>query len=163
MMVGIFCFIGGDELVSIIAGSKSDSNIVEKVEKVLEEFSVPYETKYLSAHRTPDLLDEYIQSCEKKGTKVFIAIAGGAAHLPGVIASKTLKPVIGVPVKSNDLGGLDSLLSIVQMPNDIPVATVGIDRGKNAALLAIEILALSDESLSKKLKDYRSKLVGKYL
>lgn len=150
-------------MISIIAGSKSDAPVVEKITNLLDEFSVKYEVKYLSAHRTPKLLEDYIISSEKNGTKVFIAVAGGAAHLPGVIASKTLKPVIGVPVKSNDLGGLDSLLSISQMPEDIPVATMGINRGKNAAILAIEILALSDENLSKRLEEFRSKLVGKYL
>ncbi|ANQ54160.1 phosphoribosylaminoimidazole carboxylase [Thermosipho sp. 1063] len=150
-------------MVVIVAGSKSDSYVVDKVVSILDEFKVEYVVKYLSAHRTPELLDEFIKKCERDGVKVYIAIAGGAAHLPGVIASKTLKPVIGVPVKSEDLGGLDSLLSIVQMPNDIPVATVGINRGKNAAMLAVEMLALTDDVLSKKLKEYRSKLVGKYL
>ncbi|ABR31085.1 N5-carboxyaminoimidazole ribonucleotide mutase [Thermosipho melanesiensis] len=150
-------------MIAVIAGSKSDSPVVDKVVSVLENFGVSYRIKYLSAHRTPKLLEEFIDECEKGGVKVYIAVAGGAAHLPGVVASKTVKPVIGVPVKSEDLGGLDSLLSIVQMPNDIPVATVGINRGKNAAILAIEMLALDNKELSKKLKEFRSKLVGKYL
>ncbi|MHA1642598.1 MAG: 5-(carboxyamino)imidazole ribonucleotide mutase [Promethearchaeota archaeon] len=129
----------GDRLlVSIIAGSTSDKDVYEKAERVLKEYSINYELKILSAHRDPEKLDEYIKNCK---ALVYIAVAGLAAALPGVIASKTEKPVIGVPVSSK-LGGLDALLSIVQMPPRVPVACVGIDRGENAAYLAIKILKL---------------------
>ena len=125
-------------LVSIIAGSTSDSSVYEKAEKVLKENNISFELKILSAHREPEKLDEYIKSC---GSLIYIAVAGLSAALPGVIASKTQKPVIGVPV-STKLGGLDALLSIAQMPPRVPVACVGIDRGENAAYLAIRILNL---------------------
>ncbi|MHA1413490.1 MAG: 5-(carboxyamino)imidazole ribonucleotide mutase [Promethearchaeota archaeon] len=129
----------GDRLlVSIIAGSTSDKDVYEKAERVLKEYSINYELKILSTHRDPEKLDEYIKNCK---ALVYIAVAGLAAALPGVIASKTEKPVIGVPVSSK-LGGLDALLSIVQMPPRVPVACVGIDRGENAAYLAIKILKL---------------------
>ena len=124
--------------VLIIAGSKSDSKIVEKVEKVLKEKNVSYRVEYCSAHREPDRLREIVDSAD---VKVFICIAGLSAALPGVVASQTDKPVIGVPVSSNLLG-LDSLLSIVQMPKGVPVACVGIDNGENAALLSVKILSL---------------------
>jgi 5-(carboxyamino)imidazole ribonucleotide mutase len=139
--------------VSIIIGSKSDSNLGEKVMKLLEEFDVTYEYQILSAHRSPKELREYIEASE---ASVFIAIAGLSAALPGFIAAHTLKPVIGVP-KDVKLGGLDSLLSIVQMPTGIPVASVGIDNAKNASLLAIEILAIKNEKLREKLEKYRRK------
>ncbi|MHA1660838.1 MAG: 5-(carboxyamino)imidazole ribonucleotide mutase [Promethearchaeota archaeon] len=125
-------------LISIVAGSISDKEVYEKSEKVLKDNSIPYELKIISAHRDPDKLDEYVKSCE---SLIYIAVAGLSAALPGVIASKTNKPVIGVPV-STKLGGLDALLSIVQMPPEIPVGCVGIDRGENAAYLAIRILNL---------------------
>ena len=125
-------------LVSIIAGSTSDKEVYEKAEKVLKENKITYELQIISAHRDPDKLDDYLKSCQ---SLVFIAVAGLSAALPGVIASKTDKPVIGVPVSAK-LGGLDALLSIVQMPPRIPVACVGIDRGENAAYLAIRILNL---------------------
>ncbi|MGV9200184.1 MAG: 5-(carboxyamino)imidazole ribonucleotide mutase [Promethearchaeia archaeon] len=128
-------------LVALIAGSTSDKEVYEKAEKVLNEEKVPYELKILSAHRNPDELDDYIK---KSKALVFIAVAGLAAALPGVIASKTEKPVIGVPVNAK-LAGLDALLSIVQMPPGVPVACVGIDRGDNAAHLAIQILKLTGE------------------
>lgn len=131
--------ISSDILVSVIAGSSSDKEVYEKAEKVLNQKKIPYELKILSAHRNPDELDEYVQNCD---ALVFIAVAGLAAALPGVIASKTKKPVIGVPVNAK-LGGLDALLSIVQMPPRVPVACVGIDRGDNAAYLAIQILKLT--------------------
>ncbi|MHC1567820.1 MAG: 5-(carboxyamino)imidazole ribonucleotide mutase [Candidatus Syntropharchaeia archaeon] len=124
--------------VSVILGSKSDSEVAKKVVEVFEKEGIPYDLKVLSAHRNPEELDEYIKKCE---SDVIIAIAGLSAALPGVIASKTDKPVIGVPVSSK-LMGLDALLSIVQMPPGVPVAAVGIDNGKNAALLAIRILKL---------------------
>ena len=127
-----------DTIISIIAGSESDKDVYEKAEKVLKENNIPYELKIISAHRDPDKLDEYLKNCQ---SLVYIAVAGLAAALPGVIASKTEKPVIGVPVSAK-LGGLDALLSIVQMPPRVPVACVGIDRGENAAYLAIRILNL---------------------
>lgn len=141
--------------VLVVMGSKSDSHIAEKVTKVLEEFDVEHEVKVASAHRNPKKVEELA----KKDCDVFIAIAGLSAALPGVIASHTTKPVIGVPVSAK-LGGLDALLSIAQMPPGVPVAAVGIDNGKNAALLAIEILALKDESLKKKLEEYRERMRG---
>ena len=139
--------------VLVVMGSKSDSHIAERVTKVLEEFGVEHEVEVASAHRNPKKVEELA----KKDCDVFIAIAGLSAALPGVIASHTTKPVIGVPVSAK-IGGLDSLLSIAQMPPGVPVAAVGIDNGKNAALLAIEILALKDESLKKKLEEYREKM-----
>jgi 5-(carboxyamino)imidazole ribonucleotide mutase len=128
-----------DTIVSIIAGSESDKDVYEKAEKVLKENNIPYELKIISAHRDPDKLDDYLKSCQ---SLVYIAVAGLSAALPGVVASKTEKPVIGVPVSAK-LGGLDALLSIVQMPPRTPVACVGIDRGENAAYLAIRILNVS--------------------
>lgn len=142
-------------MVSILMGSKSDLPVVEKALTSLKAFGVKYEVKILSAHRTPAETQEYIKSAEAAGTKVFIGAAGKAAHLPGVIASYTSKPVIGIPIKTSDLGGMDSLLSIVQMPGGIPVATVAINGSENAALLAIQILALSDQDLAQKLLDHR--------
>ncbi|MBY9010244.1 MAG: AIR carboxylase family protein [Candidatus Lokiarchaeota archaeon] len=127
-----------DTIVSIIAGSESDKDVYEKAEKVLKENNIPYELKIISAHRDSDKLDDYLKSCQ---SLVYITVAGLSAALPGVIASKTEKPVIGVPV-STKLGGLDALLSIVQMPPRVPVACVGIDSGENAAYLAIRILNL---------------------
>ncbi|MFX1498831.1 MAG: 5-(carboxyamino)imidazole ribonucleotide mutase [Promethearchaeota archaeon] len=130
--------ISQNPLVSIIAGSTSDKEVYEKAELVLKESNTPYDLQIISAHRDPDKLDQYIKSCR---SLVFIAIAGLSAALPGVIASKTDKPVIGVPVSAK-LGGLDALLSIVQMPPRVPVACVGIDRGDNAAYLALRVLNL---------------------
>ncbi len=127
-----------EALVSIIAGSTSDKEVYEKVENVLKEHDIKYDLQIISAHRDPDKLDEYLKT---SNSKIYIAVAGLSAALPGVIASKTDKPVIGVPV-STKLGGLDALLSIVQMPPKVPVACVGIDRGENAAYLAIRILNL---------------------
>jgi 5-(carboxyamino)imidazole ribonucleotide mutase len=137
--------------VSVIMGSESDRDVGEKAQAILEEFGVDYELKVYSAHRTPKALVEYVESSD---ASVFIAIAGLSAALPGVIAAHTLKPVIGVP-KDAKLGGLDALLSIVQMPPGVPVACVGIDNARNAALLAIEILSLSDGTLMEKMRDYR--------
>lgn len=136
--------------VSIIMGSKSDSKVAEDAVQILKELGIPYETKVLSAHRTPKQLEKYI---EETPALIFIAIAGLAAHLPGFIAARTKKPVIGVPVSAK-LGGLDALLSITQMPSGVPVATVGIDNAKNAALLATRILAISNKKLAEKLKEY---------
>jgi 5-(carboxyamino)imidazole ribonucleotide mutase len=137
------------ELVAIIMGSESDRPIADKAAKKLSELNVPYELKILSAHRNPKELEKYIEESE---AKVFIAIAGLAAHLPSFIAARTLKPVIGVPVDVK-LGGLDALLSIVQTPRGVPVASVGIDNAENAALLAARILALSNVELGKKLEE----------
>ena len=139
------------EKVLVLMGSKSDEKIAQKVESVLKEFGVEYKTEVASAHRNPEKVEKIVAG---SSADVFIAIAGLSAALPGVVASKTVKPVIGVPVESK-LGGLDAVLSIVQMPPGIPVAAVGIDNGKNAALLAISILATKDEGLEQKLKEYR--------
>ncbi len=141
--------------VGIIMGSTSDYEVMQDACKVLDDFKVEYECKVVSAHRTPDLMYEYAHSAEERGIKVIIAGAGGAAHLPGMTAAMTTLPVIGVPVKSRALNGLDSLLSIVQMPGGVPVLTVAINGAKNAALSAISILATNDKELSQKLKDFR--------
>ena len=139
--------------VSIVIGSDSDRELGEAAAEQLEEFGVEHELKVLSAHRNPKALAEYVESTD---AEVFIAIAGLSAALPGAIAAQTVRPVIGVP-KEVKLGGLDALLSIAQMPTGVPVATVGVDAAKNAALLAVEILAVHDESLEKKLLDYRDR------
>jgi len=144
-------------VAGIIMGSDSDLGVMEKAFEVFESFDTPYEVKILSAHRTPDQHKEYCTTAEKRGLKVIIAAAGGAAHLPGVTAAHTSLPVIGVPIKGKTLEGMDSLLSIVQMPPGIPVATVSIDGAKNAALLALQILSLSDKSIKQKYKRYRLK------
>ena len=136
-------------------GSTSDYEVMQDACKVLEEFGVEYEKKVVSAHRTPDLMYEYAHSARERGIKVIIAGAGGAAHLPGMVAAMTSVPVIGVPVKSRALNGLDSLLSIVQMPGGVPVLTVAINGAKNAALSAIAIIANEDKDLLKKLEEYR--------
>jgi len=141
--------------VGIIMGSTSDYEVMQDACKVLDDFKVEYECKVVSAHRTPDLMYEYAHSAEERGIKVIIAGAGGAAHLPGMTAAMTTLPVIGVPVKSRALNGLDSLLSIVQMPGGVPVLTVAINGAKNAALSAISILATNDKELGQKLKDFR--------
>ncbi len=150
-----------DDKVAIIMGSISDKETMEKAAEILNELDISYEMKVLSAHRTPDLLFEYIAQVEEKGFKVIIAGAGGAAHLPGVIASKTLLPVIGVPIETKALGGLDSLLSIVQMPGGIPVATMGIGNAKNAGLMAAHMLAIENSKIRKRLKDYRKDVAQK--
>jgi len=142
-------------------GSISDRETMEKAAGILDELGISYEMKVLSAHRTPDLLFEYVAQVEEKGFKVIIAGAGGAAHLPGMIASKTLLPVIGVPIETKVLGGLDSLLSIVQMPVGVPVATMGIGNAKNAALMAARILAIKNIELRKKLENYREAMAEK--
>ncbi len=130
-------------LVGIVGGSRSDFPVLENAVAVLAELGVPCELRVVSAHRTPDHLFRYAETAEARGIRVIIAGAGGAAHLPGMLASKTLLPVIGVPIPTQHLGGLDSLLSIVQMPRGIPVATVAIGNADNAALLAAQVLALS--------------------
>jgi phosphoribosylaminoimidazole carboxylase PurE protein len=149
--------------VSVIMGSDSDLPIMKEALDVLNDFSVKNEVLILSAHRTFEATREYAMSAIGKGVKVIIAGAGGSAHLPGIIAAMFPLSVIGVPIKTKSLDGLDSLLSIVQMPPGIPVATVGINSAKNAALLAIQILATSDKALGLKLTDYRSKLKNSVL
>jgi len=149
------------EKVAIIMGSTSDLDTMKKAAEVLDELGIIYEMKVLSAHRTPDLLFEYIKQIEEKGYKVIIAGAGGAAHLPGVIASQTLLPVIGVPIETKVMGGLDSLLSMVQMPAGVPVATMGIGNAKNAGLMAARILAINNIELRKKLENYKKAMVQK--
>lgn len=142
-------------MISVIMGSASDSHVAEKVVGILKEFDIPHEVKVISAHRALGVLQDYVNTCE---SDIFIAMAGKAAHLGGVIAGMTTKPVIGIPIKSSTMDGLDSLLSTVQMPKGIPVATVAIDGGENAALLAISMLAIRDEALKEKLIKYREKL-----
>ena len=141
--------------VGIIMGSNSDYEVMKDACDVLDQFGIEYEKRVVSAHRTPDLMYEYAHSARERGIKVIIAGAGGAAHLPGMVAAMTSLPVIGVPVKSRALNGLDSLLSIVQMPGGVPVLTVAINGAKNAALSAIAILATNDEALSKKYEEFR--------
>ncbi|MGA1023672.1 MAG: 5-(carboxyamino)imidazole ribonucleotide mutase [Aquiluna sp.] len=145
-------------LVAIVMGSDSDWRIMEQAKIVLDEFGVESEVEVLSAHRTPEKMLSWGKAAAEKGTKVIIAGAGGAAHLPGMLASITSLPVIGVPVALNHLEGMDSLLSIVQMPAGVPVATVSIDGAKNAGLLALKILGTSDAKLLSKLDDYRAQL-----
>lgn len=147
-------------LVSIIMGSTSDLPIMEKAAKFLDELAIPFEMHALSAHRTPAEVESFAKNAKDRGVKVIIAAAGMAAHLPGVIASMTTLPVIGVPISAS-LGGMDALLAIVQMPPGIPVATVGIDGAMNAAILATQMLAFQDESLQVKLADYKEGLKTK--
>jgi len=146
-------------MISIIMGSNSDFATMEKACEILDNFSVKYEAKIVSAHRTPDRLYEFAKDAQERGVKIIIAGAGGAAHLPGMVASLTILPVLGVPIESKALKGIDSLLSIAQMPAGIPVATLAIGEAgaKNAALLAISILALNDAKLAKELQDFRTK------
>lgn len=145
--------------VSIIMGSISDRPISDKVVKILKEFDVEYETKVISAHRTPYKAVEFVENAEANGVSVIIAIAGKAAHLAGVLAGLSILPVIGIPAKSSTMDGLDSLLSVVQMPKGVPVATVAIDGGENAAILAVQILSLNNQELKDKLKKYKLRLV----
>ena len=147
-----------DIQVSILMGSDSDFPIMKEAYDVCKEFGVECEVKVISAHRTPNLLEKYVSSAKTKGIKVIIAGAGGAAHLPGVAAAFTTLPVIGVPIISKSLNGMDSLLSIVQMPPGVPVATVGINSAKNAGLLAMEIIAVSNTQLAEKMKSFKKKL-----
>lgn len=142
------------EKVLVVMGSESDRKIADKCDEVFREFQIEYKVEIASAHRNPEKLEKVLK---ESAAEIVIAIAGLSAHLPGVCASKTVKPVIGVPVNVK-LEGLDAVLSIVNMPPGIPVATVGIDNGKNAALLAIEILAVSDSNLRKKMMEYREKM-----
>ena len=151
--------------VGVIMGSKSDWETMKHACAVLDELGVPYEKRVVSAHRTPDWMFEYASTAAERGLKVIIAGAGGAAHLPGMVAAKTVLPVIGVPVKSSALGGLDSLLSIVQMPGGVPVATVAIGAAgaTNAGLLAAQILAVADPELRTKLERRRAEMRDRVL
>ena len=149
--------------VAVIMGSASDWEVMSPACATLEEFGIPYEKKVLSAHRNPGPLADYVRAARDNGFDILIAGAGGAAHLPGVIAALTTLPVIGVPVKSKALNGLDSLLSIVQMPSGIPVATMAIDGARNAALYAVAILALQDQGLRDKLEAFRVRQSEKVL
>lgn len=148
-------------MVSVLMGSTSDLEVMSAAFTTLEQFGIPYEKKVISAHRAPKLLDEYVSSAKDRGVKVIIAGAGAAAALPGVAASLTTIPVIGVPIAGKAFGGLDALLSMVQMPPGIPVATVSVGGSKNAALLAVSILALSDKTLSDKLDEFRAEQTRK--
>jgi len=152
-------------LVSVLMGSKSDWDVMKATSETLTKFSVAHECRVLSAHRTPAATTEYVSAAEKRGTKVMIAAAGGAAHLAGVVAAHTVLPVLGVPMESASLKGLDSLLSTVQMPGGIPVGTLAIGKAgaTNAALLAIAILALSDPKLRQQLHDFRAEQTRKIL
>lgn len=145
-------------LVGIIMGSDSDLKVMIQASEFLEKNHVPYEMEIVSAHRTPDLMFEYAKTAKRRGLKVIIAGAGGSAHLPGMIASLTTLPVIGVPIVSHNLNGVDSLLSIVQMPSGIPVACVAINGSINAAILACQILALGSKGISSDVEDYRKNL-----
>ncbi|MCA1958605.1 MAG: 5-(carboxyamino)imidazole ribonucleotide mutase [Nitrospira sp.] len=142
-------------MVGVLGGSKSDFPILEKAGAILAELNIPYEMLVVSAHRTPDRLFEYASTAAQRGIEVIVAGAGGAAHLPGMLAAKTHLPVIGVPIPTEHLRGLDSLLSIVQMPKGIPVATVAIGGGENAGLLAAQILAGRYPDIAKRVKQYR--------
>lgn len=143
--------------VAVVMGSPSDLNIMKPAIKLLKEWDLPVEVKVVSAHRTAEFMQEYAGKAAERGIQIFIAGAGGAAHLPGMLASLNILPVIGVPIALKQLNGLDSLLSIVQMPKGVPVATVAINNSYNAALLAIRFLALENDSLKKKLKQFRKK------
>jgi len=145
--------------VSIIMGSTSDLEVMENAAKILDEFKIPFELQALSAHRTPDKVMDYAKNAHKRGVKVIIAGAGGAAHLPGVIASMTPLPVVGVPIRSSiSMDGWDSILSILQMPPGIPVATVGIDAARNAAILATQILAPTDQKIMNTVENFKAGL-----
>ena len=144
--------------VGIVMGSDSDMPVMAKTAEILDKFGIDYEMKIISAHREPDIFFEWAKGAETRGTKVIIAGAGKAAHLPGLCAALFPMPVIGIPMKTSDLGGVDSLYSIVQMPSGIPVATVAINGGQNAGILAAKILATSDADLLKKLKDYSEEM-----
>lgn len=145
-------------LVGIIMGSDSDLSVMRAAIEMCEEFGIDYEVDIVSAHRTPEKLLKYSLSAEERGLKVIIAGAGGAAHLPGMVAAQTVLPVIGVPVRSSSLDGMDSLLSIVQMPGGVPVATVAINGAKNAGILAAQIIGSSDSSLRQKIAAYKNKI-----
>jgi 5-(carboxyamino)imidazole ribonucleotide mutase len=144
--------------IGLVMGSDSDWPTMKEAADILDEFEIPYEKKVVSAHRTPDLMAEYGKTARDRGLKAIIAGAGGAAHLPGMLAAYTTLPVIGVPVKTSALGGVDSLYSIVQMPNGVPVATVAIGKAKNAGLLAIRMLSMTNGNIADKLKAYHKNM-----
>lgn len=145
--------------VGIIMGSDSDLNIMQAAADILKQFGIPHEVTVVSAHRTPHRMIDYAQKAKERGLKVIIAGAGGAAHLPGMVAAVTILPVIGVPIKSsNSIDGWDSVLSILQMPNGVPVGTVALNASKNAGILAAEIIGTSDELIAKKIADYKESL-----
>ncbi len=148
--------VEGPPLVGVVGGSRSDFPVLEPACMILRVLKIPSELRVVSAHRTPDHLFRYAEEATGRGIRVIIAGAGGAAHLPGMLAAKTILPVIGVPIPTQALGGMDSLLSIVQMPRGIPVATVAIGNGMNAGLLAAHILALSDGALAGRLVEWRA-------
>jgi 5-(carboxyamino)imidazole ribonucleotide mutase len=150
-----------DPLIGVIMGSKSDLETMAAAADTLAEFGVPHEVEVVSAHRTPERMFSYASTAADRGLRAIIAGAGGAAHLPGMVASLTILPVIGVPVPSRHLSGQDSLLSIVQMPAGVPVATVGIGNSRNAALLALRILAVEDRELAERLRQFRESEAGR--
>lgn len=151
--------------IGVIMGSQSDWVTMKNSVDIIDSFNIPYQLNIVSAHRTPQRLYEYAKGAEKKGIKVIVAGAGGAAHLPGMVASLTTLPVLGVPIQSKAMKGMDSLLSIVQMPAGVPVGTlaIGVSGATNAGLLALQILSINDEILSKKLKNYRNKQTASVL
>ena len=149
------------EKIAVVMGSDSDYQIVEGCIKLLKKFGVETDVMVCSAHRTPEMASDFAKNAEKEGYGLIIAAAGKAAHLPGVLSAYTILPVIGLPIKSSTMDGLDSLLSIVQMPPGVPVATVAIDGAVNAALLAVQILSISDDNLKEKLRDYKKQMVNK--
>ena len=150
-------------IVGILMGSINDWSVMQKTAKILSDFDIAYETRVISAHRAPDLFSEYAANLEARGLKIMIGGAGGAAHLPGVLAAKTTLPVLGVPINATPLQGVDALYAIVQMPQGIPVATFAVDDAgaANAALFAVAILALSDDNLNQRLKTYRATMAEK--
>lgn len=150
-------------IIGLVMGSDSDWPTMKEAAEILEHFDIPFEKRVVSAHRTPDLMAEYGKTARERGLKVIIAGAGGAAHLPGMLASYTTLPVIGVPVKTSALGGVDSLYSIVQMPNGIPVATVAIGKAKNAGLLCARILGTEDSKIADKLEKYHEEMAEESL
>jgi 5-(carboxyamino)imidazole ribonucleotide mutase len=147
-----------DALVGILVGSESDRPVLQQAQAILERLAIPHEFLVMSAHRTPDLVDEYARTAEDRGLVAIICGAGRAAHLAGAVAARTILPVIGVPVGTDHLGGADALYSTVQMPRGVPVATVGIDGAVNAAILAAEILAVRDAEVRKKLHEFKESL-----
>jgi 5-(carboxyamino)imidazole ribonucleotide mutase len=150
-------------LVGIIMGSDSDLPVMSAAAQMCDEFGIDYEVSVVSAHRTPDRLVKYAKSAEKRGLRVIIAGAGGAAHLPGMVASMTELPVIGVPVRASNLEGMDSLLSIVQMPGGVPVATVAINGGKNAGILAAQMIGIKSKEIRVKVKEYKKQMEDEVL
>jgi 5-(carboxyamino)imidazole ribonucleotide mutase len=152
-------------LVSLLMGSDSDLPTVQEACKILQAMEVPFEVRVLSAHRCPEELTGYVKQAEQNGVRVFIAAAGGAAHLAGVVAAHTIRPVLGIPIQTSALNGLDSLLSMVQMPGGVPVGTMAIGNAgaRNAGLFAVQVLALADSSLAEKLRRYRAEQTGQVL